>query len=1052
MIAVLVFALLLAASPAAFAQRLDEVIALNQQVIQLYNQGRYSEAIPLAQRALAILEKALGPNHPSLANSLGNLAILYASQGRYAEAEPLYKRSLAIKEKTLGPNHFDVATSLNALASLYQHQGRYTDAEPLFKRSLAIDEKALGSDHPDVALLLNNLAECYRLEGRYVEAEPLYKRSLAVSEKALSPDHPNIALLLNNLALLYQIQGRYPDAEPLYKRSLAIKEKALGPDNPDVALSLNNLALLYQVEGRYADAEPLHKQSLAIREKALGPDHPDVAVSANNLAELYRAEGRYAQAEPLYKRALTINEKAFGPDGPDIAVSLNNLAELYRAEGRYADAEALYQRSLIIREKVLGPDHPDVAGSLNNLADLYRVQGRYAEAEPLYKRSLTSWEKALGPDHIDVAASLNNLALLYQAQRRYADAEALYTRSLEIKEKVLGHDHPDVALSLNNLAELYQSQGRYVEAEPLYQRSLIIREKTLGTTHPSVATTLNNLADLYQVQGRYGNALSVAQKVIARNSANKSIVLSVLYNSRSQNLITPTEALDASYKVLQRSASSAAGKAVSQLAARFAAGSSELAQLVRKDQDLTAEADRLDKNIIAAVSKPPAERNAAAEEHIHKRINEIKSERDELQRQFNQRFPDYVALSKPQSLSVKETQGLLAVDEALITIDLDEMSYVWVITTDRAEWEQLSIGADEVAKEVTGLRAALDPDSPKSFDAHRSYQLYRQVLGPIENIISQKTRLSFVLSGALTSLPPQVLITADPEGQDLASVDWLVRKYAITVWPSVASLKILRGGKSVVAAEKPMIGFGDPILNRATQTARKSQVLALKRGLPSFYRGITADTKALAEALPPLPETADELRAVAKELGATSQDLKLGEAASVANVKHAQLHNYHVVYFATHALVAGEVEKFAKVKAEPALVLSIPDKPSEDDDGLLRASDVALLKMNADFVVLSACNTAAGDKPGAEALSGLARAFFYAGARSVIVSNWEVDSESTVALMTGLFDALKANPHVSHAEALRASMVHMIGNSSKPEWAQPKFWAPFIVVGEPQKN
>jgi CHAT domain-containing protein len=127
----------------------------------------------------------------------------------------------------------------------------------------------------------------------------------------------------------------------------------------------------------------------------------------------------------------------------------------------------------------------------------------------------------------------------------------------------------------------------------------------------------------------------------------------------------------------------------------------------------------------------------------------------------------------------------------------------------------------------------------------------------------------------------------------------------------------------------------------------------------------------------------------------------------------------------------------------------MPDKPSEEDDGLLRASDVAMLKLNADFVVLSACNTAAGNKPGAEALSGLARAFFYAGARSLIVSHWTVDSDSAVKLMTGLFDALKKNPRLSHAQALQASMLNVMGNSSKPEWAQPKFWAPFIVVGEP---
>jgi CHAT domain-containing protein len=235
-----------------------------------------------------------------------------------------------------------------------------------------------------------------------------------------------------------------------------------------------------------------------------------------------------------------------------------------------------------------------------------------------------------------------------------------------------------------------------------------------------------------------------------------------------------------------------------------------------------------------------------------------------------------------------------------------------------------------------------------------------------------------------------------------------------------------------------------------TQTVPK-QVVGFNRSLTSFYRGVTADTTALAKALPALPETADELRAVAKQLEAEPDDIKLGQAATVTDVKHQRLGNYRVVYFATHALVAGDVEKFAKVKAEPALVLSIPDKPSDEDDGLLRASDVALLKMNADFVVLSACNTAAGDKPGAEALSGLARAFFYAGAKSLIVSHWEVDSDSTVALMTGLFDALKANPHLSHAEAQRLAILRMIQDPPNPEWAQPRFWAPFVVVGEPQK-
>ena len=216
-----------------------------------------------------------------------------------------------------------------------------------------------------------------------------------------------------------------------------------------------------------------------------------------------------------------------------------------------------------------------------------------------------------------------------------------------------------------------------------------------------------------------------------------------------------------SYNVLQHSASSAAGEAVSKLAARFAAGSNDLAQLVRKDQDLTAEAIALEKVIIAAVSKLPAERNAAAEEQIRKRIDEIKSERDKLQDVFNQRFPDYVALSKPQPLSVEQTQTLLADDEALIVVDLDDATaIVWVITKDRAEWNELSVSAEDASKAVRICVPRSIQLLQQPFDRRLAYQLYQQVLGPIEEIISHKTRLSFVLSGALTSLPPQVLITS----------------------------------------------------------------------------------------------------------------------------------------------------------------------------------------------------------------------------------------------------------------------------------------------------
>jgi CHAT domain-containing protein len=220
----------------------------------------------------------------------------------------------------------------------------------------------------------------------------------------------------------------------------------------------------------------------------------------------------------------------------------------------------------------------------------------------------------------------------------------------------------------------------------------------------------------------------------------------------------------------------------------------------------------------------------------------------------------------------------------------------------------------------------------------------------------------------------------------------------------------------------------------------------------NFYEEGRPDLVSLAKALPQLPDTATEVRTIAEALKADKNDIKLGVLASETAVKQTKLDEYRIIYFATHGLVAGEVEKFAKAKAEPALALTIPDEPTDVDDGLLTASEVAQLKLNADWVVLSACNTAAEGKPGAAALSGLARAFFYAGARSLVVSHWEVDSDATVHLMTRMFQSIARDPKLSHAEALRQSMLSMIDNAQSDEDAHPRIWAPFVVVGEPVKG
>jgi CHAT domain-containing protein/tetratricopeptide (TPR) repeat protein len=848
--------------------------------------------------------------------------------------------------------------------------------------------------------------------------------------------------------LLYYHQGRYADAEPLHRRALAIREKALGHNHPDVATSLNNLALLYKSQARFADAEPLYKEVLGILEKTLGQDHSLIASSLNNLAALYQEQGRYAESELLHQRALAIREKALGADHPAVGESLANLALLYAEQGRYADAEPLYQRALAIREKALGRDHPSTAVSLSNLAGLYQDQGRYRDAEPLRKRALAIYEKALGADHPDVATAMDSLVVLYSRQTRYTDAEPLLKRALAIRKKALGADHPNIAKSLNNLAELYRNLRRYGDAEPLYLQSLAILENTLGRDHRDVATTLNNLAWMYNQQANYSKALPIVRRTASQLPGNKVVAFSVLFASRAQNPISASEALTDSYQIVQRASSSAAANAVSKLAARFAVGDDELAQLVRKDQDLTVDADGLDKAVVAFVSKPHGQRSATAEDAIRQRIEAVKAERERLSQIFNQRFPDYVALSKPQPVSLQETQALLADDEAFLVFDFGTKSYGWIITRDNADWTELKVSAKDLDAQVRALRAWLT-DPRKRFDPALSFKIYQATFGAFADKLAAKQRLSIVTNGALTSLPPQLLVAKDPSGKTLKELDWLIRSHAVTVLPSVASLKILRSGSQASSARRAMIAFADPVFSKAARA--QAQQLAM-RSLTSFYRGTQADLASIGEYLPQLPGTRRETQQIASELRADPADVRLGLNATETAVKQAQLDQYHIVYFATHGLVAGDLELFAKTKAEPALALSMPEQPNDLDDGLLTASEIAQLKLDADWAVLSACNTAAEDKPGAEALSGLARAFFYAGARSLIVSHWSVSDEATARLMIGTFHASARDPKLSHAEALQQSMLAMIDGAKSDAEADPRLWAPFVIVGEPAKQ
>jgi len=433
---------------------------------------------------------------------------------------------------------------------------------------------------------------------------------------------------------------------------------------------------------------------------------------------------------------------------------------------------------------VLDPEHPSVAESLNNLGEFYRFQGRYAEAEPLLGRSLAIWEEALGPEHPYVATNINNLALLYVGEGRYAEAEPLYRRALAIRQTALGPNHPEVAQSLNNLAAVHEKQDRFVEALSLRRQ----------------ATNIYRARASRATGRRSAGALSEQQ--LARSIFIGHVWLAQISAEREPERWMPLTA--EAFEVAQLARATSVAAAVARMAARFAAGDDDLARLVRARQDAIDAWQRLDQALVKAVSQPPDKRDVQAEARLRTDLAALDRRLTGLDAELAQAFPDYAELATPQPVALAGIQELLGPDEALMVyLVWDESTFLWVVRPDWAELHRIAVGADDLADAVADLRAGLDPTAINRlgeippFDTTKAYELYSQIFAPIESLLEDVRHLMVVPDGALQSLPVGVLVTEEPRQPvtDIAGyrqVPWLARRYAVTVLPSVGSLRALR--------------------------------------------------------------------------------------------------------------------------------------------------------------------------------------------------------------------------------------------------------------------
>ncbi len=1069
--------------------------------VSLTGSGQFNSAIPILRETLALQTATSGGETREVALSLNQLGEALTGSAQHQEARDRFAAALAIVQKLSGSDSADAAAALGNLASAEGNLGNHGESIRLNRALLALRKKLSGPKDKLVGVTLNNLGFALAAAGDAAGAEAALRESLVIARATSGEGSVQVATTMNNIASVVQSRGRLAEAERIMREALAILTKQRGPTHPESLRTEGNLATIMQEQGKYGEAEAVFRRIYAAQSTALGPAHVETLNALSNLASSLESQGRVGEAEALNRKALTA-AAGNGQNG-QYAILLSNLATAIGNQGRFDEALALHRQALTLREKLLGKDHPDVALSLTNIGYILAQKRDYSAADDSLRRAVAIGRKT-GGSSLSFSSLLNNFGANLDDLNRHGEAETALKECLSIRRNTLPPTHPLIATSLNNLGNNARLRGQNAAALQLFREALGIMRKVSGTSDPDLLVPLDNLAMILSTNRKTapealslaregakivrarrlqlisGNGIDAASGAAARAKGDTVLSADPFVTAFIAQVETGWESAKyepATAPALRREAFMAAqeidvpqaAQALARTAARTAAATPALAQLVGRQQSVSREINAGDDRYLALA----AAGDAAGAQLIEAELRQRAAELALIDAKLAKDFPAYQSLIAPTALSVDEVRTHLQPDEGVLFIlPSNGHLHSFAVGPSGDAWHRAEGGVTATRPIIARLLCQIDPvtcepgsedrsaPSPAElaggipYDRTAAYGLYKDLVAPVEAPLAGAKRVYVAVVGELGKLPLGLLLTQPPQaGTDsadsktLRDSPWLADRYALTLLPAVSSLRFAGKAAGPNASGKAFVGYGAPDLKGQQLPA---VAMAAARGAPLYLRsGADAVANpAIVNQLSPLPGTRVELTAMALALGAQAGSNRLAGQATETRLKSdPDLANSRVVAFATHGLLPGELTG----ANEPALVLTPPRTPSLLDDGLLSASEIATLSLSADWVILSACNTAAAGA-GAESLSGLARAFLFAGAKSLLATHWRVDDQATAQLTV---EALKADKSMTRAAALQSAMTAIRTGKRqdgsaiegwKPQWAHPAYWAPFSVI------
>lgn len=964
----------------------------NQLGLIAFARGHYKIADEFFTASLNTRKSRLGANHPDIAISANNVALSSVKLGYFERAERLYRESHRINLVARGPSHSHTITNISNLGLLYMDQGRMDDAETMLLKALRDTQSAEGAWADNTAISLANLATLYISKLDFANAEPLLLLALQIDRQRHGDQHPLTAITLNNLGELYELKGDVTRAEQHYLQAIAIDKKFLGQESAAYAIDLINIASLYQQSARLNEARRYLMEAFDVLTQS--PPSQSHAEAVAELGRVLLSQGRTAEAELLFGHAISYLERIYGAGHHTLAPILSDLARLRIVEGKWKTGIDQMRRSFAIIEKTYGTSSPQTLRSNLELASALSEAQQPTAAGDILKRTAAEILGFFGSSSIDAGRLHQLQATLSLVAGDLRTALGQQRVALRILEARLPPNSPALSSAHALLARILEQQGRINEA----------------FAHTEVAARIEQTRSSQARMRKFSGA--VHAQVATRRILSQSLGIALRYASR---LEVPSKPLSAALQYADEIIAGSARNALALSLLKAEAPSGLTRTIIESQSSLLRQAEHLDRQYVSLFDSRTVEQRRM---NLRNQLQEISTEIKAIDATLRRNLPAYAKFVVPHSLNLEQVQQILKDRELLLVILPDQTAtYVIAVTRFSAKWHVAPLAQAELESSISALRRQLDPSqwtaSFPPFNRKLAHELHKTLLKPFSNQLRDTDRILLVTDTLVSSLPLGVLISkldsdslaANSSPDELRRTRWLAKTHSITTLPSIALLQSIRTQQPWNSKHIDFIGIGAPSLTKSSP-------------------------------FPPLHHAERELLQLAS-LHKTAE-LLTGSNATKPKLLKSNISSADVISFATHTVPEGAMDN-----GEPGLLLS--PSSSQTDSHVLSVSDIVKLRLNADWVILSACNTAGA---GGTQTRNIANAFLQAGARSLLISHWPVSDSKAAQLTTRTLSNYRKRPGLSQSEALRLAMMDLMGDPSHPLNAHPSSWAAFSLLGE----